>query len=145
MFAFGQRIKCHIKGCASNSRISQKKLYGSFYTYAMTICNRYAGSEEDALEILNDSFLKIFREIAKFKPAYEDVHHSFKGWIRKIIIYTAIDHYRKNLKHQASIMLHENVIPITSFTAGAIEKISHEEIIMAGTLIGLQIKPFKKN
>ena len=126
-----EELNDHIKGCALNKRESQKKIYGSFYTYAMTICNRYAGSEEDAVEVLNDSFLKVFKEIGNFKPAYQDVNNSFKGWIRKIVIYTSIDHYRKNLKYKLRTELNENVISLSSFTAGAIEKISHEEIIIA--------------
>ena len=126
-----EELNEHIKGCALNNRESQKKIYGSFYTYAMTICNRYAGSEEDALEILNDAFLKVFKEIGNFKPAYQDVSNSFKGWIRKIVIYTSIDHYRKNLKYRLRTELNENVISLSSFSAGAIEKISHEEIIIA--------------
>ena len=97
----------------------------------MTICNRYAGTEEDAVEILNDSFLKVFKEIDHFVPAYQDINNSFKGWLRKIVIYTSIDHYRKNLKHKLKTELNENVISLTSFSAGAIEKISHEEIIIA--------------
>lgn len=121
----------HIRGCALNKRESQKKIYSSFYTYAMTICNRYAGSEEDAVEILNDSFLKVFKEIDHFTPAYQDLNNSFKGWLRKILIYTSIDHYRKNLKHKLKSELNDNVISLSSFTPGAIEKISHEEIILA--------------
>ena len=121
----------HIKGCALNKRESQKKIYSSFYTYAMTICNRYAGSEEDAVEILNDSFLKVFKEIDHFVPAYQDINNSFKGWLRKIVIYTSIDHYRKNFKHKLKTDLNENVISLSSFSPGAIEKISYEEIIIA--------------
>ena len=114
-----------------NKRESQKKIYSSFYTYAMTICNRYAGSEEDAVEILNDSFLKVFKEIDHFVPAYQDINNSFKGWLRKIVIYTSIDHYRKNFKHKLKTDLNENVISLSSFSPGAIEKISYEEIIIA--------------
>ncbi len=126
-----EELNEHIRGCTLNKRESQKKIYNSFYTYAMTICNRYAGSEEDALEILNDSFLKVFKEINHFIPAYQDVNNSFKGWLRKIVICTSIDHYRKNLKHKLKTELNENVISLSSFTTGAIEKISHEEIIIA--------------
>ena len=85
-----EELNEHIKGCALNKRESQKKIYSSFYTYAMTICNRYAGSEEDAVEILNDSFLKVFKEIDHFVPAYQDINNSFKGWLRKIVIYRSL-------------------------------------------------------
>ncbi|MEK7224704.1 MAG: sigma factor, partial [Bacteroidota bacterium] len=88
----------HVEGCARNNRESQKIIYGSFYGYAMAICDRYTSKQEDAVEILNDGFLKIFKEIHHYQPAYADVISSFKGWLRKIMVYTAIDHFRKNQK-----------------------------------------------
>jgi RNA polymerase sigma-70 factor (ECF subfamily) len=59
----------------------------------MSICLRYAYSKEEAVEVLNDSFLKVFKNITQYNPEY-----SFKGWLRKIIINTSIDYYRKNKK-----------------------------------------------
>ena len=53
----------HVEASGLNSRESQKILYGSFYGYAMSICDRYSGNYDDAVEILNDGFLKIFKEI----------------------------------------------------------------------------------
>jgi len=126
-----EELKQHIRGCALNSRESQKKLYSSFYAYAMTICDRYVNNEEDAMEILNDGFLKIFKEIHHFTPTYSDVTSSFKGWLRKIMICTAIDHFRKNHKHKILTELNENVIKIPVTGADALEKISYEEIILA--------------
>lgn len=121
----------HVKGCAVNSRESQKILYSSFYGYAMAICDRYANKQEDAVEILNDGFLKIFREIHHYKPAYSDVISSFKGWLRKIMVYTAIDHFRKNQKHQMVTQLDNVVYHIPTINEDAIEKLSYEEIIRA--------------
>jgi RNA polymerase sigma factor (sigma-70 family) len=126
-----EELKQHIRGCALNNRESQKKMYSSFYAYAMTICDRYVNNEEDAMEILNDGFLKIFKEIHHFTPAYSDVTSSFKGWLRKIMICTAIDHFRKNHKHKILTELNENVIKIPVTGADALEKISYEEIILA--------------
>src|SRR5258708_32277369 len=94
-----EELTYHVEGCARNNRESQKVLYSSFYGYAMAICDRYANKQEDAVEILNDGFLKIFREIHHYKPAYTDVISSFKGSLRKIMVDTAIDHFRKNQKH----------------------------------------------
>lgn len=69
-------------------------LYQQFYGYGMSVCLRYARSKDEALEILNDGFLKIFTRINKYDP-----ERSFKGWVRKVLINTALDHYRKHLKH----------------------------------------------
>src|SRR5215510_9539527 len=119
----------HVGACALNSRESQKILYNSFYGYAMAICDRYTNNQEDAVEILNDGFLKIFREIHHYKPAYADVVSSFKGWLRKIMVYTAIDHFRKNHKHQMVTDLDNVVYQVPSISEDAVEKITYEEII----------------
>lgn len=60
----------------------------------MSICLRYAKSKMEAQEILNDSFLKVFIKIEKY-----NVEKSFKGWLRRILINTALDNYRKYSKH----------------------------------------------
>jgi RNA polymerase sigma-70 factor (ECF subfamily) len=126
-----QELEVHIRGCALNKRESQKKIYSSFYGYAMSICHRYTSHEEDATEILNDGFLKVFVEIYRFKPAYTDTVNSFKGWIRKIMIYTAIDHFRKNVKHRMTTELNETYMHLPDGDEDALSKISHEEIINA--------------
>lgn len=126
-----QDLEIHIRGCALNKRESQKTIYSSFYGYAMSICHRYTNHEEDATEILNDGFLKVFVEIYRFKPAYTDTINSFKGWIRKIMIYTAIDHFRKNVKHRMTTELNETYMHLPDGDEDALAKISHEEIINA--------------
>jgi RNA polymerase sigma-70 factor (ECF subfamily) len=124
-----EELNIQIRGCALNQRESQKKLYNSFYGYAMSICDRYTSREEDASEILNDGFLKIFKEIHHFKPAYADVVSSFKGWLRKIMVYTAIDHFRKNNKHQNITELDTAIIHLPAENETAVDKISYDEII----------------
>ena len=121
----------HVEACALNSRESQKILYSSFYGYAMAICDRYVNNQDDALEILNDGFLKIFKEIHHYKPAYKDVISSFKGWLRKIMVYTAIDHFRKYQKHQLVASLDDVVYHVPSVSDDAINKLSYDEIIRA--------------
>lgn len=95
----------------------------------MAICDRYTNKQEDALEILNDGFLKVFKEIHKYKPAYADTIGSFKGWLRKIMVYTAIDHYRKYHKHSIVSKLDNVVYQIPVISEDAIDKISYDEII----------------
>lgn len=97
----------------------------------MAICDRYTNKQDDAVEILNDGFLKIFKDIHNFKPAYTDVVSSFKGWLRKIMIYTAIDHFRKNQKHQLVSQLEDVTYQLPSVYDDAVNKLSYEEIIRA--------------
>ena len=126
-----EELSLHIEKCALNNRESQKKIYTSFYGYAMAVCDRYTNNQDDAVEILNDGFLKIFKEIHRYKPAYSDVVSSFKGWLRKIMVYTAIDHFRKNHKYAFTAELDNGVIQVSSQTESALDKISYEEIIRA--------------
>jgi RNA polymerase sigma-70 factor (ECF subfamily) len=95
----------------------------------MSICDRYTNREEDASEILNDGFLKVFKEIHHFTPTYADVVSSFKGWLRKIMVYTAIDHFRKNNKHQNVTELDTAIIHLPADDESAIDKLSYDEII----------------
>ena len=123
-----EELSKHISGCALNERESQKKIYNAFYGYAMSICNSHCSNDEDAVEILNDGFLKIFKEIHHYKPSYSNEMNSFKGWLRKIMIYTAIDNYRKNQKHQVVKELDADFSAIAR-QESAEDKLSYEEII----------------
>ncbi|MEP6628506.1 MAG: sigma-70 family RNA polymerase sigma factor [Ginsengibacter sp.] len=121
----------HIGGCGLNNRESQKKLFSSYYGYAMSICCRYANNQEDAAEILNDGFLKIFKEIHRFVPAYENVGNSFKGWLSKIMVYTAIDHNRMRHRYDSLTSYNGKIIEVQDDDEDALDKISYDEIIKA--------------
>lgn len=84
-----------IDGCRKKHRKSQKALYQLYYGYAMKICLRYANNKEEALELVNDGFMKVFTKINLYQPT-----HSFKSWLGTLMIHTAIDHYRKKIKRQ---------------------------------------------
>jgi RNA polymerase sigma factor (sigma-70 family) len=90
----------HLNGCALNSRKSQKIIYSFFYGYALTICKLYTNNYEDAVKMMNDSFLKIFKEIHVFNLPFAEVAVFFKCRLRKIIVYTAIDRFRENSKYR---------------------------------------------
>jgi RNA polymerase sigma-70 factor (ECF subfamily) len=83
-----------IKGCINGKSKYQELLYKQFYAYGMSVSLRYAHNRDEAAEILNDAFLKVFNNISKY-----NVNQQFKPWFRRLIINTAIDNYRKNLKH----------------------------------------------
>ncbi len=126
-----EELNTLISGCTLNQRESQKKLYNSFYSYGMSICDRYTKRKEDSIEIFNDSFLKIFKEIHRYSPSYADEINSFKGWIRKIMIYTAIDHNRKYSKHNFNSDLDKSIIYLPVDEPDVFDRISCDEIINA--------------
>ncbi len=128
-FLSGEELKLAIQGCVLNDRLSQKKIYTSFYNYAMSICSIYTTNHEDSVEILNDGFLKVFKEIYRYQPAYADHVLSFKGWLRKIILYTSIDHFRKNHKYRFTKELDNEVAWQSAEGEDALDRISYNEIV----------------
>ncbi|WP_298369026.1 RNA polymerase sigma factor [uncultured Lutibacter sp.] len=82
--------------CKRGNVLHQEMLYKHFYGYALSICRLYTYSNDEAVSILNDSFLKVFSSIEK--KGYNN-SIPFKNWLRRVLINTAIDNYRKNSKH----------------------------------------------
>ena len=128
-FLSGEELRSTIQGCVLNDRLSQKKIYTSFYNYAMSICSIYTTNYEDSVEILNDGFLKVFKEIYRYQPAYADHVLSFKGWLRKIMLYTSIDHFRKNHKYRFTKELDNEVAWQSAEGEDALDRISYNEIV----------------
>jgi len=128
-FLSGEELRLAIQGCVLNDRLSQKKIYTSFYNYAMSICSIYTSNYEDSVEILNDGFLKVFKEIYRYQPAYADHVLSFKGWLRKIMLYTAIDHFRKNHKHRFTKELDNDADWKSAPGEDALDRLSFKEIV----------------
>lgn len=80
-----------VDGCLSGERRSQQRVYEMFYGKMMSVCMRYTKNTDQAKDILQDGFIKVFRSMASFNRA-----GSFEGWIRRIIVNTAIDHFRRS-------------------------------------------------
>jgi len=91
-----------LEGCCRGDRIQQKQLYEMFYGKMMSVCMRYAKDQEEAKDMLNEGFMKVFKNIQKYKAT-----HSLESWIRRIMINNAIDHYRKYKKHRNQIDITE--------------------------------------
>src|SRR5688572_3427620 len=128
-FLTEEDLNLNIQGCVLNDRLSQKKIYTSFYNYAMTICGLYTNNYDDSVEITNDGFLKIFKEIYRYQPAYANVISSFKGWLRKIMVHTAIDHYRRNHKQRLTKELDSETVWLSAGGEDVLDRISYDEIV----------------
>ena len=90
---------------------------------------RYCNNKDDAMEVVNDSFLKIFREIEHFKPQYKNYEGSLKAWMKTILINTAIDNFRKNKKAFLVAEINESHVQTFDNQESAIDKMSYAEII----------------
>lgn len=82
-----------IRGCIRHERGCQKMLYKAFYGFSMGICLRYTGNREEAAEVMNQGFYKIFTHLETY-----DISRPFKAWLGKIMMNVSIDYYRANLK-----------------------------------------------
>ncbi len=79
-----------VDGCIAGDRRSQQRVYELFYGKMMAVCLRYTKNHDQAKDILQDGFIKVFRSMEKFNR-----DGSFEGWIRRIVVNTAIDHFRR--------------------------------------------------
>ncbi len=79
-----------IDGCLKGERRAQQRVYEIFYGKMMTVCLRYTKNTDQAKDILQDGFIKVFGSMDKFNQ-----QGSFEGWIRRIMVNTAIDHFRR--------------------------------------------------
>lgn len=86
-----------IRGCVANDAKCQKALYERYYGYAFKIAFRYIYRYEKVPDIVNDGFVKLFRSIQLFVCNTEsDTEPRLMGWIKKIVVNTAIDELRRN-------------------------------------------------
>jgi RNA polymerase sigma factor (sigma-70 family) len=84
-----------IKGCQGENRLAQKYLHQRYYGRLMSVCMRYTAHTEEAKEVLNSSFLKIFERIKTYEPT-----GTFSGWMATITLHTAIDHLRRQTTYR---------------------------------------------
>jgi len=118
-----------IQGCILLERDSQKKFYMNFYGYALTVCSRYIQQEDDAMEVMHDGFIKIFRDLKRFEARHNNLEASLKGWMRRIFINTAVDHLRKE-KHRFEINGSMEFEAQSANTAQwPVDRFSHKELL----------------
>lgn len=79
-----------IRGCMEGNRRMQEELYRRFSPRMYAVCLRYAGNAEEAEDILQEGFIKVFKKLDSFRS-----EGSFEGWVRRIFVNTAIEHFRR--------------------------------------------------
>jgi RNA polymerase sigma-70 factor (ECF subfamily) len=103
-----------LQGCLDNLSIAQEALYNRFSPRMLGVCYRYARNREDAEDMLQEGFMKVYSQIHQYKGA-----GALEGWIRKIVVHTCINILKKNKKfsdsvdliHASSIQISDNNIP----------------------------------
>lgn len=87
-----------LAGCLQNDPGAQRELYTRYSPKMLSVCYRFAHNREDAEDMLQDGFIKVFSQIHTFQNK-----GAFEGWIRRIMVHTCINHLKKNKKFNESV------------------------------------------
>ena len=79
-----------LQGCIKNDASAQQELYQRYSPKMLSVCYRYAKTREDAEDMLQEGFIKLFQKLSSFRG-----EGSFEGWARRIMVNTAIEQFRK--------------------------------------------------
>ncbi len=120
----GSDIKDLVKGCQRGEQLAQKKVYEKYFGLLLAICLRYANEREEAKDILQASFVKIFNNIKAFKDT-----GSLEGWMKTIVINTAIDRYRKKVNQPMAVDIDKADEP--SIPAEAYQNLDQKTLLSA--------------
>ncbi len=113
-----------IQACVRHEEWAQRKLYEETYPVMFAMCMRYASDRDEALDILHDGFIKVFRYIGKY-----EIGTSLTSWMRRIMINTAIDHYRKKDRLRTEDI--HSAYNLRSVDPDVISELSAKEIVSA--------------
>jgi RNA polymerase sigma-70 factor (ECF subfamily) len=108
-----------IKACKKNSREHQEYLYLDYFDRMYGMCLRHTSDDTIAMSVLNDGFIKVFKNIGKYR-----FEGSFEGWVRKIIYNSIRDYYRKKSNNQKFIEIQDK-----SFTSEIYNTLEYDDII----------------
>jgi len=111
-----------IQGCIAGDRRMQEELYKRFSSKMYAVCLRYAGNGDDAQDILQDGFVKIYKNLSRFRS-----EGSFEGWVRRIFVNTAIEHLRRKTYLKPIAEKEENTIPYKETTV--LDSLGEKDII----------------
>ena len=103
-----------LQGCLKNNPTAQKALYDQYSAKMLSVCYRFAHNREDAEDMLQEGFIKVFTQIHSFEN-----RGAFEGWIRRIIVHTCINILKKNKKfnesvdiiHATGLQIREETVP----------------------------------
>ncbi len=103
-----------LQGCLHNKATAQKELYQKYSAKMLAVCYRYGHNREDAEDMLQEGFIKVFSQIHTFEN-----RGSLEGWIRRIVVHTCINILKKNKKfnesvdliHATTLQVREDAIP----------------------------------
>jgi RNA polymerase sigma-70 factor (ECF subfamily) len=105
-------------------RAAQRVLYETYYGQLMSVCQRYVSNDHEAMDLLHESFIKIFAKISRYQAGT-----SLVAWMRRIAVNTAIDHYRKAVRRRTEDL--DQAYSLSSNDPDVISQYSAKEILAA--------------
>src|SRR5260221_146374 len=97
-----------LQGCLHNEATAQRELYGRYSPKMLSVCYRFAHNREDAEDMLQEGFIKVFSQIHTFQSK-----GAFEGWIRRIMVHTCINNLKKNKKFSESVdIIHATTVQV---------------------------------
>lgn len=91
-----------IKGCINEDKVYQRALYERYSGLMFSVCLRYAKHKAEAQDVMQDGFIKVYDNISKFS-----FNGSFEGWVRRIMVNTALNYYRKSSSKREELGIEE--------------------------------------
>jgi RNA polymerase sigma factor (sigma-70 family) len=113
-----------VTALSRQERWAQQQLYELHYGKMMGVCLRYAGSRDEALDLLHEGFIKAFQNIQRYKPGT-----SLSAWIRTIMVNTCIDYYRRNIRRRTEDL--DSVYAASIDTPDVLSNLTEQEILAA--------------
>src|SRR5215207_11241800 len=103
-----------LQDCLRNDALAQKELYNRYSPKMLAVCYKYAHNREDAEDMLQEGFIKVYSQIHTFRN-----QGAFEGWVRRIIVHTCINNLKKKKKFNESVdivnatalMVREETVP----------------------------------
>ena len=126
-----------IEGCKNNEHKWQKSLYEQYYGFALRVAFRYVYQYDKAVDVVNDGFVKIFRNLVNFYcDDSKNMERILLGWIKRIIVNTAIDELRKQ-----SNVPEIDQLPETAWKQPDSEQLADEQLIYKDLIFQLKKMP----
>ena len=124
-------IQLILKKCLKQDRVSQQWVYDNYYAYTLKIAFRYCNSYHEATSIVNDSFVKMFKSLHQFNlnDSEQALEARFKGWLSRMVINKAIDHYRSNSNKIVFQNIDDDVYEIADESSNADTLLMYKEMM----------------
>ncbi len=111
-----------VSGCLRKDRAMQRRLYETYFAYGMSVTIRYCDDRQQAVAVLHDAFLKVFRKLDHY-----DASLDFEPWFRTIVVRAALDFLRSRHKAHATVELNDDLVAYDR--EDTLSRIGYEELL----------------